>query len=156
MTSMATENTNLTISGKEKLLLVLLLLLAVLAFHQLVIGEAASDFMPNVVEAFFSVSGISPQFAYALVIGLLLVRRKDIAAAYHGKGDPWSAMLFLVPGICLFLWGHFVGAMDLIHVSFILVGLWRGAFLSGKRLTRAHPSTGADSCAGHTLARGAH
>jgi exosortase len=134
---MATENTSLTIRGKEKLWLILLLLLAVLAFHQLVIGEAASDFMPNVVEAFFSVSGISPQFTYALVIGLLLVRRKDIAAAYHGKGDPWSAMLFLVPGICLFLWGHFVGAMDLIHVSFILVVFGAARYLSGKRLTRA-------------------
>ncbi|MCG6898628.1 MAG: exosortase/archaeosortase family protein [Gammaproteobacteria bacterium] len=137
MTSTAAENTNVVLRGKEKLLLVLLLLLLVLAFHQLIIGEAASDFMPNVVEAFFSVSGLSPQFAYALVAGLLWVRRKDIAAAYHGRGTPWSSMLFLVPGISLFLWGHFVGAMDLIHVSLILVGFGTARFLSGRRLTRA-------------------
>lgn len=46
-------------------------------------------------------------------------------------------MLFLLPGICLFLWGHFVGATDIIHVSFILIGFGAAKFLSGKRLTRA-------------------
>ncbi|MEN8205994.1 MAG: exosortase/archaeosortase family protein [Pseudomonadota bacterium] len=137
MSSLTTAKTGLTISRKEKLLLVLLLTLVALAFHQLVIGEKASGFMPTVVGAFFSASGVSPQFIYVLVIGLFLIRRQDIAAAYHGEGDPWSAMLFLVPGICLFLWGHFVGAMDIIHVSFILISFGAARFLSGKRLTRA-------------------
>ncbi len=137
MSSAVTAKTNLPISRKEKLLLVLLLLLLMLAFHQLVIGETGRGFMPTVVGAFFSVSGISPQFSYALAIGLLIVRRKDIAAAYHTAGEPFSAMLFLVPGVCLFLWGHFVDAMDLIHVSFILVAFGTARLLSGKRLTRA-------------------
>jgi exosortase len=137
MSSAVTEKINLPISGKEKLLLVLLFVLAGLAFHQLVIGETAAEFMPTVVDAFFSVSGISPQFAYTLVMGLLIVRRKDIAVAYHGAGEPGSAMLFLVPGVCLFLWGHFVSAMDLIHVSFILVCFGAARLLAGKRLTRA-------------------
>ena len=137
MTSAVTEKSHLTISGKEKLLLVLLWVLVALAFHQLVIGKTATGFMPTVVGAFFSASGVSPQFIYVLVIGLFIIRRKDIAAAYQGAGDPWSAMLFLVPGVSLFLWGHFVGAMDLIHVSFILVGFGAARYLSGKRLTRA-------------------
>ena len=137
MSSAVTEKTNLTTSGKEKLLLVALLVLMLLAFHQLFIGETAAAFMPTVIGAFFSVSGISPQFAYALAIGLLIVRRKDVAAAYHAAGDPGSAMLFLVPGVCLFLWGHFVNAMDLIHVSFILVIFGAARFMSGKRFTRA-------------------
>jgi hypothetical protein len=137
MTSAVSEKTSLTISKKEKRLLVLLLVLLVLAFHQLVIGEEVAHFMPTVVGAFFSVSGMSPQFLYVLVIGLFIIRRKDIARAYHGKGEPWSAMLFLVPGVCLFLWGHFVGVMDIIHVSFILVGFGAARFLSGKRLTRS-------------------
>jgi exosortase len=137
MTTAATENTPVPTSRKEQFLLALLLVLLLLAFHQLVIGDTARNFVPNVVAAFFSVSGLSPQFAYALVIGLLLVRRNDIAAAYHGKGDPWSAMLFLLPGISLFLWGHFVGAVDIIHVSFILTGFGAARYLSGKRLTRA-------------------
>ncbi|MEN8133354.1 MAG: exosortase/archaeosortase family protein [Pseudomonadota bacterium] len=137
MTSSATETTSISISKKEKLLLALLLVLVVLAFHQLVIGEAVAHFMPTVVGAFFSVSGMSPQFLYVLVIGLFIIRRKDIAKAYHGKGEPWSAMLFLAPGVGLFLWGHFVGVMDIIHVSFILVGFGAARLLSGKRLTRS-------------------
>ena len=137
MTSTAAVQTGSTISRNEKLLLVLLLVAAALAFHQLVIGESATAFMPSVVGAFFSVSAISPQFSYALVIGLLYIRRDDIAAAYPGKGDHWSALLFLAPGVCLFMWGHFVGAMDIIHVSFILVVVGAARFLSGRRLTRA-------------------
>jgi exosortase len=137
MTSPTTENSSLTISKKEKLLLALLLVLVVFAFHQLVIGEAAAHFMPTVIGAFFSVSGMSPQFLYVLVIGLFIIRRKDITKAYHGKGEPWSAILFLVPGVCLFLWGHFIDVMDIIHVSFILIGFGTARYLSGKRLTRS-------------------
>ncbi|MDX2457339.1 MAG: hypothetical protein QNL87_07510, partial [Gammaproteobacteria bacterium] len=96
MTSAVTENTSIPISRKEQALLVLLLILAILAFHQLIIGETESDFMPDVVVAFFFVSGISPQFLYVLVAGLFFIRRKDLADAYHGKGDPWSATLFLL------------------------------------------------------------
>jgi exosortase len=131
------ESTSITISRKEQMLLVLLLILAALAFHQLVTGETASDFIPDVVDAFFYISGTPPQFLYVLVAGLFFIRRKDIAAAYHGAGDPRSAMLFLAPGVCLFLWGHFVGAMDIIHVSFILVAFGAARYLSGKTLTRA-------------------
>ena len=112
-------------------------MLVVLAFHQLVVGETASGFMPTVVGAFFSASGVPPQFIYILVIGLLVIRRKDIAIAYRGKGDPWSAMPFLVPGVSLFLWGHFVGVTDIIHVSFILIAFGAARYLSGKTLTRA-------------------
>ena len=137
MTFESMESTTITTSRKEQALLVLLLILAALAFHQLVTGETAPDFLPTIIEAFFSVSGISPQFLYVLVAGLFFVRRKDIAAAYHAAGDPQSAMLFLVPGICLFLWGHFVGAMDIIHVSLILVTFGAARYLSGKTLTRA-------------------
>jgi len=137
MTSSATEKTSLTINRKETLLLVLLLVLVALAFHELIIGDMASGFMPTVIGAFFSVSGISPQFIYVLVIGLLFIRREDIAAAYYGEGQPWSAMLFLLPGVCLFLWGHFVDVTDIIHVSLILVGFGAARYLSGKKLTRA-------------------
>ena len=46
-------------------------------------------------------------------------------------------MLFLLPGVCLFLWGHFVDVTDIIHVSFILVGFSTARYLSGNKLTRA-------------------
>ena len=54
--------------------------------------------MPDVVSAFFSPSGVSTQFLYVLVIGLLLIRRDDIAVAYRCKGEAWSAQFYLVPG----------------------------------------------------------
>ncbi|HAJ91699.1 MAG TPA: hypothetical protein DCO71_03605 [Gammaproteobacteria bacterium] len=137
MTLESTESSRVTNSRKEQALLVLLLIFAALAFHQLVTGKTAADVIPDVVGAFFFISGTPPQFLYILVAGLLFVRRKDIAAAYHEKGNPWSAMLFLVPGIGLFMWGHFVGATDIIHVAFILTGFGAARYLSGKKLTRA-------------------
>lgn len=133
----STEHSNIAISRKEQVLLVLLLILAALAFHQLATWETESDFMPDVVSAFFFVSGISPQFLYIFVTVLFFIRREDIADAYYSEGDSWSAALFLLPGVCLFLWGHFVGAMDIVHVSFILVGFGAARYLSGKELTRA-------------------
>ena len=133
----STENSGGSTRRKEQALLVLVLIVAALAFHRLVSGETLADFMPDIVNAFFSASGISPLFMYVLVAGLFFIQRKDIAAAYLEEGEPWTAMLFLLPGICLFLWGHFVGATDIIHVSFILIGFGAAKFLSGKRLTRA-------------------
>jgi len=46
-------------------------------------------------------------------------------------------MLFLLPGVCSFLWGHFVDVTNIIHVSFILVGFGAARRLSGKKLTCA-------------------
>jgi len=136
MTYAAIKISSLTTGRKEKVLLLLLLILVVLAFHQLVIWETKGEFLPDVEAAFFYVSGTSPQLLYVLVIGLLILRRKDIAVAYHGRGEPRSAMLFLIPGVCLFMWGHFVGAVDIIHVSFIFTGFGTARYLSGKQLTR--------------------
>jgi exosortase len=133
----STEHSNITISRKEQALLVLLLILAALAFHQLATWETESDFMPDVVDAFFFASGISPSFIYVLVVGLFFIRRKDIAAAYREEGELWSAILFLLPGICLFLWGHFVSATDIIYISFILTGFGAARSLAGRKLTRA-------------------
>ncbi len=131
-----TEKTSFKNRKNEKLLLVLLLTFVVLAFHQLVSGDTTTDFMPTIVGAFFYSSGVPPQFIYLLVIGLLVIRRHDIADAYHESGAAWPAILFLLPGICLFLWGTFVMAMDIIHVSFILITFGMAKYLSGKEMTR--------------------
>lgn len=130
------ENTGPVTDKKEKWLLGLLLVLAVLTYRQLITGAQSSTFLPTVVGSFFSYSGTSPQFLYVFVLCLFYIRRKDIVHAFHGKGTPWNAMLYLVPGVCLFLWGHYVGVTDILHMSVLLVGFGAARFLSGKRLTR--------------------
>ena len=136
MPSTPAEKPGVTTSSREKILIAGLLVLFVLAYHQLFAWETAADVVPDVVSAFFSPSGVSTQFLYVLVIGLLLIRRDDIAAAYRCHGEPWSAQLYLVPGVCLFLWGAFVNALDLVHVSLVLVAFGVARFLSGRSLTR--------------------
>jgi exosortase len=130
------NNTNPATNRRGKWLLGLLLILAGLTYRQLVIGDSAQHFLPTIVGSFFSVSGTPVQFFYVLVIGLFYIRRKDIARAFHGDGVLWSAMYFLVPGICLLLWGLYVDVTDIIYVSFLLVVVGSARYLSGKSLAR--------------------
>jgi len=131
------RNTDTPIASRDKWLLGLLLLGAGLAYRDLILWETAADFLPDVVGSYFYLSGTSPQFLYVLVLGLLIVRRKVLVQAFHEHGDAWSGVLFLVPGAGLLLWGHYVGANDIVHVSFILAGFGVARLLSGKALTRA-------------------
>ncbi|MGB5605733.1 MAG: exosortase/archaeosortase family protein, partial [Gammaproteobacteria bacterium] len=118
-------------------LLGLMLLLAGLAYRDLVFWDSAPQIRANVTGWFFNPSDSSPQLIYVLVIGLLYIRRKDIAAAFRGDGAPWSAVLFLVPGVCLYIWGYYLGVTDVVFLSFLLVGFGTARLLSGRRLTRA-------------------
>ena len=136
MPSVPTKKSAEIITTSEKVLLTGLLVLLLLAYHALFSWQTTADVIPDVVSAFFSVSGVPTQFLYVLVFGLLLIRRKDLAMAYRCQGEPWSAQLYLVPGVCLFLWGTFVNALDLVHVSLILVTVGVARFLSGRALTR--------------------
>lgn len=136
MSSVFPDKTDITVSGREKILLLLLLVLLLLVFRSLFAWETVSDVVPDVVTAFFSVSGVAPQYLYVLVAGLLFIRRDDIAVAYQNRGEPWSAAAFLIPGVCLYFWGLFVNAPDLVHVSFVLVAFGGARFLSGRQLTR--------------------
>lgn len=96
-----------------------------------------ATFLPSVVGSFFSYSGTSPQFLYILVIGLLIVRRKEIRQAYLETGSPWTSLFYLLPAVLLFLWGQYVDVTDILHLSLILAGLGVAHFLSGRRLTLA-------------------
>ncbi len=136
MSSVSPGNIDMAVSGRERILLLLLLVLFLLAYHPLFTWETVSDVVPDVVTAFFSSSGVALQFLYVLVAGLLFIRRDDIARAYKNRGEPWSAVAFLIPGICLYLWGLFVNAPDLVHVSMIAVAFAGARFLSGRQLTR--------------------
>ncbi len=137
METAAIKKPNTSIAGRDKWLLGLLLLCALLAYRDLIFWDMAADFLPSVVGSYFYLSGTSPHFLYVLVLGLLIVRRRDLVHAWHRHGTAWSGALFLVPGACLLLWGHYVNANDIVHVSFILAGLGTARLLAGKALTRA-------------------
>ena len=121
----------------DKWLLGTTCLLAGLAYRDLVFWDSAPHIRANITGWFFNPSDTSPQLIYALVFGLFYLRRKDIAEAFHGNGAPWSAVLLLVPGVCLFLWGHFINVTDVVYLSFLLVGFGATRLLSGRRLIRA-------------------
>jgi len=136
MNTVPADSTCQTISRGDKWLLGLLFVLAGLTYRELFTWQFSLHEHPNYVGWFFDLSDTSPQFHYLLAIGLFYVRRKDIGEAFQGNGTPWSAMLFLLPGAALLLWGRYVTATDIVYLSFILVGFGTARFLSGKRLSR--------------------
>jgi len=136
MNTVPADSTCQTISRGDKWLLGLLFVLAGLTYRELFTWQFSLHEHPNYVGWFFDLSDTSPQFHYLLAIGLFYVRRKDIGEAFQGNGTPWSAMLFLLPGAALLLWGRYVTATDIVCLSFILVGFGTARFLSGKRLSR--------------------
>lgn len=130
-------NSSWVSSRKETWLLWSLLVLAAFTYRRLITGMDVATFLPSVVGSFFSYSGTSPQFLYVLVIGLLLVRRKEIRQAYHEAGSPWNSLFYLLPAGLLFLWGQYVDVTDILHLSLILACLGVAHFLSGRRLVLA-------------------
>lgn len=123
------------VSTGERWLLVLTGLLLLLAYQQLLLDDTRSEFMPSVVEAFFYASGVPTRLIYALAAGLMLFRWRDVTHAYQGNGEPFIGALFLLPGTGLYLWGHFTGAADLVHVSLVLLLFGVLRTVSGRQLT---------------------
>lgn len=121
---------------REKWLLAVVFILAGLAYREILLWNFSSHSLPNYAGWFFNLSDTSPQFLYVFSAGLLYLRRDDIARAFNGRGAPWSALLFLVPGIALFVWGRYIGVSSIVYMSFLLVAFGATRFLSGRRLTR--------------------
>jgi len=130
------DNNYPAISRKDKWLLGAVFVLAGLAYREIFLWNFSSYSLPNYVGWFFNLSDTSPQFLYAFAAGLLYLRRHDIAMAFNGKAAPWSAQLFLMPGIALFIWGRYIGASDIVYMSFLLVSFGAALLLSGRCLTR--------------------
>jgi EpsI family protein len=83
---------------------------------------------------FSSVDAI-PQIYFALAAALVYRNRNSFRNAMEGTGSPVLALLPLTVGSALFVWGHYVGATDLLLVSFVLVSmgvalLWFGTGLA--------------------------
>ncbi len=127
---------NATIPGKDKWLFGAVIILAALAYREIFLWSLSSHSLPNYVGWFFNFSDTSPQFLYMLSAALIYLRREDIARAFNGKGTPFTALLFIVPGILLYIWGRYIGVSSIVYMSFLLVAFGAARFLSGKRLTR--------------------
>ena len=93
---------------------------------------------PPVVGSFFSYSGTSPQFIYLFVVSAcsFIGEKTFLAPTDQEKENPGHAVGYLIPGILLFLWGQYVSAIDMVHLSFLLLIFGTARLLAGKMLTR--------------------
>lgn len=120
----------------RSILLIALLLLALLAFRPL------ADYDPDAgvrgavqgVEGwFFSPTGRSPVFIFAVSLMMFFGRRHRLLAAIAaGRSEPLLATLFLLPAAGLFGWATYVGGPDLLVPALIPTILGTAALLGGR------------------------
>lgn len=85
---------------------------------------------------FFAPQGGSPVLLL-LVTGLLIHHRREaIVAALGQPAAPVLATAFGLPAIGLYVWAHYVAALDLAVISLSLMLLAAGALLGGRRGVR--------------------
>ena len=78
-----------------------------------------------------------PQVIFLIAAALVYRRRESLQSAMRFQGSPARAALPLLAGSALFAWGHYVDAMDLLLVSFVLVSIGVGLLWFGVRFARA-------------------
>jgi EpsI family protein len=78
-----------------------------------------------------------PQAIFLIAAALVYRRRQFLRSAMRSRGSPALAALPLLAGSSLFAWGHYVDALDLVLVSFMLVSLGTGLLWFGVRFARA-------------------
>jgi hypothetical protein len=95
------------------------IVVAALAYRQLLFWNPGSIRLPPFQAWLVLPSGTSPQLILALVAALLYRKRERLRLAVQAHGPPALAILPLLGGFSLFIWGHYVEASDLILVSFV-------------------------------------
>jgi EpsI family protein len=113
------------------------LVVAALAYRELVFWDPASILLPPVQAWLVLPTGTSPRLILVLVAALLIRRRERLRAAMRDRGSPGLAILPLGVGFASFVWGQHTGAGDLILVSFAGVSLGAGLLCFGVRFARA-------------------
>ena len=112
------------------------IVVAALAYRQLLFWNPGSILLPPFQAWLVLPSGTSPQLILALVAALLYRKRERLREAVQAHGPPALAILPLLGGFSLFIWGHYVEASDLILVSFVLVSLGASLLRFGVRFAR--------------------
>lgn len=72
------------------------------AYREILWWNFSSHNLPNYAGWFFNLSDTSPQFLYLLAMGLVYVRRNDIAREPAGVPAPLSAFVLAVPAVALY------------------------------------------------------
>jgi EpsI family protein len=112
------------------------IVVAALAYRQLLFWNPGSIRLPPIQAWLVLPSGTSPQLIFALVAALLYRKRGRLREAVQAHGSPALAILPLLGGFSLFVWGNYVEASDLILVSFVLVSLGASLLRFGVRFAR--------------------
>ena len=107
-----------------------------LAYWRLLFWGSAWD-LRHLTRWFFFPTDPFPQMMILIAAALVYRRRKYLRSAMRFQGSPALAALPLLAGSSLFVWGHYVRAMDLVLVSFILVSIGAGLLWFGVRFARA-------------------
>jgi exosortase len=114
---------------------VVLLALAVVAYHGLVLWDPRSHGYTPLEGWLFEASETTPQIVFAIAAGLLLRRRERLRRAVE-EPSPRHAALFLLPGFALHLWSQWVAAPELLVPSLWLVAVGASLLVAGRRFAR--------------------
>ena len=107
-----------------------------LAYWRLLLWDPSVDLRP--IDAwFFLPPDPFPQAIFLIAAALVYRRREFLRSAMRFRGSPALAALPLLAGSLLLVWGHYVDAMDLVLVSFVLVSIGLGLLWFGVRFARA-------------------
>jgi EpsI family protein len=117
-------------------LLVASAVVGALAYWRLVFWDPSLR-LPPVAAWLFLPTDPFPQTMFPIAAALIYRRRESLRKAMQAGGSPALAALPLLAGSLLFLWAHYVDAMDLLLASFVLVSIGAGLLWFGTRFVRA-------------------
>jgi exosortase len=109
--------------------------LGFLAYWRLIFWNPTWDLKPFDAWLFLPTDPL-PQMIFLVAAALVYRRRQSLRRAMRFRGSPFLAVLPLLLGSSLFVWGSYVDAIDLVLVSFMLVSIGGGLLWFGVRFAR--------------------
>jgi EpsI family protein len=111
--------------------------LCLLAYWRLLLWDPGGRLLPPPQALFFGPLDNFPQLVFLLTAALVYRRREQFRAALGEPGAPALAVPVLAAGFALFLWGHYVSAVDLLVPSFMLISIGGALLWFGVRFASA-------------------
>jgi EpsI family protein len=107
----------------HRILVILSAVATLVAFRSLALWNPDPNGHVRFQDWLFSSVDAIPQMYYGIAAALVIRTRKSFRRAMDGAGSPGLALPLLLPGTALFVWGHYVGAPELLLASFILISM---------------------------------